>query len=319
MDYKTSLPCILFIGSDVAKIAFFKKSFKKTYYVMNTHESFVALEWLKTTQIEVVIIDFKSFEEPLYNFCEHIRKTPGLEKLPILLVSNKIQKSFTTSCLNAGVTDFLHEPLDENELFERIAVCLKTKLVSKKMSLVSSKISASPLIPKNTQIFLHRMLLNNKSLKEISKAKKIDMPLSLLLIQLDGLSSFQKDLGELVVEEIIAAVEHLLASKLRQFDTLLHQGGGRFLLMLPKTSPSAAKIIAEDIRKEVCRTTIHTRKKELLTTVSIGVVSFDKKLNDVAEAYDQFDHSLQMVSKCLERAQKKGNKIISENNLNEDQ
>jgi diguanylate cyclase (GGDEF)-like protein len=213
----------------------------------------------------------------------------------------------------------LHEPLHENEIYEQVAASLKTKIVSKKMSLVSSKINSSPLIAKNTQIFLHRMLLNNKSLKEIAKAKKIDMPLSILIIELDAYSSRIREHGELVLEEITIAVHSILSGRLRKFDTLMHQGGGRFILLLPKTSPTAAKIIAEDIRKEVCRTTIQTRKKELLVTVSIGVVSFDKKLNDVAEAYDQFDHSLQMANKCLEKAQKKGNKIISESNLKEEQ
>ena len=83
--------------------------------------------------------------------------------------------------------------------------------------------------------------------------------------------------------------------------------------MLPKTSQSAATVMAEDIRKEICRTTIKTKKKDFLITVSIGVVSFDKKLSDAAQAYEQFDQSLERVKKSLEKAQKKGNKIVSDN------
>lgn len=313
MDAQTSLPIILFIGTDIAKVTFLKKALKGTYYVMDAKDGFTALEWLKTTPAETLIIDFKTLDEPLFNLCQHIRKMSGFSKIPILLITNKIQKSFIVEALNAGVTDFIHEPLDANEIYERIAVGLKSKIVSKKMSLVTSKINTSPLIPKNTQFFLHRMLLNDKTLKEISEAKKIATPLSLLMIELDNYTMLVKTSGELAVEEIIDALSQLLTQRLRQFDTLMPQGGGRYLLMLPKTSQSAAKIIAEDIRKEICRTTIVTKKKEFLVTVSIGVVSFDKKLSDAAQAYEQFDQSLERVKKSLEKAQKKGNKIVSDN------
>jgi len=313
MNANTSLPIILFIGTDIAKVTFLKKALKGTYYVMDAKDSATAMDWLKTTPVETIVLDFKTLDEPLFNLCQHIRKSPGMSTIPILLITNKIQKAFTVDALNAGVSDFIHEPLIADEIHERVAVGLKSKIVSKKMSLMTSKINNSPLIPKNTQLFLHRMLLNDKTLKEISEAKKIASPLSLFMIELDNHAMLVKTWGELATEEIIDALEQLLTQKLRQFDTLMPQGGGRFLLMLPKTSQSAATVMAEDIRKEICRTTIKTKKKDFLITVSIGVVSFDKKLSDAAQAYEQFDQSLERVKKSLEKAQKKGNKIVSDN------
>ncbi|MCX6989853.1 MAG: diguanylate cyclase [Chlamydiae bacterium] len=312
MNAQTTLPIVLFIGTDIGKVTFIKRALKGSYYVMDSKDSHTAFEWLKTIPIQTVILDFNTLDEPLFNLCQHIKKTPGLEKTPILLITNKIQKAFTVDALNAGVTDFIHEPLDASEIHERMAVCLKSQMITKKMSLMTSKINSSPLIPKNTQTFLHRMLLDDKTLKEISKAKKIDMPLTLLMIALDNHDMFIKAYGELTLEEIILFLEEYLNNRLRKFDTLMPQGNGKYLLMLPKTSQSAAKIIAEDIRKEICRTTIHTKKKEILVTVSIGVVSFDKKLSDAAAAYEQFDQSLERVKKSLEKAQKKGNKIVSD-------
>lgn len=312
MDAPTSLPIILFIGSDIAKVSFIKKVLKGAYYVMDAKDSYTALEWLRNTPVEVLILDFKTLDEPLFNFCQHIRKTPGLEKVPILLITNKIQKIFSVEALNAGVTDFIHEPLIATEIYERIAASLKSKIVTKKMSLVTSKIRNAPLIPKNTQVLLDRMLLNDKTLKEISEAKKVAMPLSLLMIALDDYTNIAKTWKEPTLQEILSFLEQFLHQRLRQFDTLMPQGGGRYLLMLPKTSQSAAKIIAEDIRKEICRTTIPTKKKEFIITVSIGVVAFDKKLSDAAQAYEQFDKSLERVKKSLEKAQEKGNKTVSD-------
>jgi diguanylate cyclase len=306
-----SLPIALLICNDISKISFFKKTLKGTYYVMDARESFTALDWLKNTQIEIIILDHKTLDEPLINLCQHIRKIPNYQKTPILLITNKLQKAFTIESLNAGVTDFIHEPLEAMEVFERITVCLKSKMVSKKMSLVTAKIKAAPLIPKNTRTLLHRVLLNDQTLKKIAEEKKIATPLSMLMIQLDGMDKLADTLGELALEEIIEALNAFLQTRLRQFDTLLPQGSGKFLLLLPKTSQSAAKVMADDIRKEISRTTIPTHKKEVLVTVSVGVVAFDKQLSDAAQAYEQFDLSLSRVKKALEQAQKTGNKTVS--------
>ena len=281
------------------------------YYVMDARDSFSALEWLKTTQIEVIILDSKTLDEPLINLCQHIRKMPGHQKTPILLISNTLQKSFVVDALNAGVSDFIHEPLDASEVYERVAVSLKSKIVSKKMSMISSKIKSTSLIPRNTETLLHRMLLDDQTLSKIAEAKKIDFPLSLFMVQIDGMKDIESSLGDLVLEEVIEAITEMLQRRLRQFDTLIPQGSGKFLLLLPKTSQSAAKVIAEDIRKEISRETIHTRKKEILVTVSIGVVAFEKKLSDSAQAYEQFDLSLRRVKNALNQAQKTGNKIVS--------
>lgn len=311
MKNPDTLPTALLICNDISKTSFFKRTLKGTYYIMDAKESHTALDWLKTTPVEIIILDYKTLDEPLMNLCQHIRKTKGCETIPILLISNKLQKSFTVDSLNAGVTDFLHEPLDPGEVFERITVALKSKIVSKKMSLVTSKIKASPMIPQNTRTLLNRVLINDQTLQKISEEKKIATPLSLLMIQLDQMDRLSDTLGDQVLEEVIAAVTQMLQKRLRQFDTLIPQGAGKFLLLLPKTSQNASKIIAEDIRKEISTTTIQTQKKELLVTISIGVVSFDKHLTDSAHAYEQFDKSLSRVKKALEQAQKTGNKIIS--------
>ncbi len=310
MDSPDILPNCLLICADISKIAFMKKSLKGSYYLLDAKDSTTGIDWLKSSEIEIVILDYKSLDEPLMNLCHHIRKTPGAQSMPILLITNKIQKAFTLDALKAGVSDFIHEPLDETEIQERIAVSLKSKLINKKMSSMTNKIKKTSLIPKNTQVLLHRMLLNDKTMQEISNAKKIATPLSLLMIELDTYHAISKNWGELIAEEVAVSISQFLQQKLRQFDTLISQGGGRFLLLLPKTSQSAAKIIAEDIRSELCRTTIYTQKKEFLVTVSIGLVSFDKKLSDSAQAFEQFDLSLGRVKKALEKAQKKGNKIV---------
>ncbi len=315
MIYKSSLPTILFFSSDPSKTVFFKKTLKNLFYLIEAKDESEALEYISMSSIDIFIIDFRSLSEPIINFCDHVRALLKGKKTPILLVTHLIKKDFVTMALKSGISDFLYEPLDQDEILEKIELCKHSNCLSKKISSISFKISTSPLIPKNTNTFLHRMLLNNQSLEKIAKAKKIDMPLSLLIIQLDQFESLHQRIGELCCEEVICFLDFFLSKHLRKFDTLIAQGGGRYIIMLPKTSSSAGKIIAEELRKEISQTPISTKKEEIIVTVSIGVVSFDKKLNDAAEAYELFNHSLNLANQCLANALKKGNTTISENHL----
>ncbi len=311
MKLPDSLPTALILSSDLSKISFFKRALKGSYYVMDAKESMIALEWLKTMSVEILILDSKTLDEPVLNLCKHIRKIPGCETLPILLITNKLQKTFTIDCLKAGVSDFLHEPLSTEELYERIAVALKSRFVNKKMSLITAKIQSRSRFPQTTRSFLNRLLLDNKTLSKISEQKQIAMPLSLLLIQLDHIEKIETVLGELALDEVIEALTALLEDKLRPSDTLIPQGGGKFLLLLPKTPTNKALGIAEEIRKEISATPIQTKKKPTRVTVSIGSIGMENPLANAGEAYEQFDLSLMRVKKALDKAQKTGNKIIS--------
>ena len=312
MHKRTSLPTLLLVTSDPIKVQFFKKSCIISHYIIHTPYGVKAKDCLHSMDVDIIILDVQTLDEPLMDFCRDLRQEPLMGKTSILLITNNIQKAFITSALNAGASDFLREPLDEQELYARLAVAKNAGLVSQKMSLITSKISTSPLMPQNTNLYLHRMLLSDDNVTEIARAKKFDTPLSILMIELDQFIILTEKWGELTVDEISAFIADFLEKKLRQFDTILPQGRARYLLMLPKTSPRAANAIAEDLRKEISIISIPTKNQDLAITVSIGIVSFDKKLSDVEDAYEQFNRSLQNVKKCLERAQKQGNTIISD-------
>lgn len=307
---KNSLPIFLLVCKDTAKAAFFKATLKKTFEVIHAEDSDSAIEWLKSTPIEIVLLEEKALLDPLEKVCALIQKVSKEKHTPILLLSNSLKKSVILNALNSGVSDFLHEPLQELEVHERIAVSLKSKLINKKMKLLTRKIKTSPLIPQNTHAFSDKTLIREQTLKIITEARKGAPPLSVLMIHLDSLSRLQKNLGEQGHQEILLYIESFLRKRLRKYDTLIIEGTGQYLILLPKTSQSAAKVMAEDIAKEISTTTIVTTAKEVLVTVSIGLVSFEKELSKSAKAFEQFDLCLKRVKNSLLKSTKKGITII---------
>lgn len=305
------LPTVFLLCTDPIKISFIKVHFKDIYYVTVADDCSSVLDWVKSIPPEIILLDFQSLDEPLINFCRHLRKLTEKKHIPIFLISKIIKQDIVSEALKAGVTDFIHEPLEAEEIFERIAVHFNPDVLNKKIKNITKKIRDPYLIPKNTQILLARTLIRDKSLRKIIETKKMSMPLSIFMVQLDALPSLLKSFKEEGVSEIVKQVEVLLKKRLRLNDFLITEGPGHYIILLPKTSSSAAKVIAEDIRKEISSTTLKAAKTEVLVTVSIGVISFEKELSISAKAFEQFEFCLEKIQKSLESSQKKGNIVIS--------
>lgn len=310
---RNNLPIALLICHDPVKISFFKDVLKGSFSLILAEDSDLGVEWLQSSPIEIVILDSTALNTPLENICKEARKTTKIKNIPILLISNSLDRSFILHALNAGVSDFLADPLSSEEVHTRIAVSLHSKLINKKMRFVQNKIKTGPLIPKSTKILKGRTFMREKTLQTIVSAKKGAIPLSVLMVHVDDLPRLQEMCGIAAIQEVLNFIETFLKTRLRKYDTLTSEGPGQYLVMLPKTSQSAAKVIAEDIRKEISHTIIKTSVKEVLTTLSIGLVSFEKELSKTAKDFEQFDLCLERVKKSLVRAQKKGSSLVSQN------
>lgn len=305
------IPTVFLLCNDLIKIDFFKSHFKDIYYVTIINDCASTLDWVKTLPPEIIFIDFQSIDEPLINFCQHLHRILEKNPIPVFLISKIIKQDLLSDILKAGVTDFIHEPLEANEIFEQIASHFNPNTLNKKIKSITKKIRDPHLVPKNTQILLEKTLVRAQSLRKIIETKKLAMPLCIFMIKLDSLSSLLKTFKEKGITEIIEQVGVILKYRLRTHDILITEGPGHYIVLLPKTSSNAAKIIAEDIQKEISSTTLKIAQVELLVTVSIGVTCFEKEPSLSAKAFEQFEFCLEKIQTSLEKSKKKGNIVIS--------
>ncbi len=302
---KNTLPLVLLVSENPKTVSLFKEALKSHFSLIQARESGHAFELLKTVAVEVLILEHTSLTESLDVICKTVRKITKGKNLPILFIPSSRKQSIVLDALSIGVTDFIHEPLDPIEINERVTVCVHSRSINKKMKLVESKIKTSTS-SSNSKPLLEKTLIRDQTLKAISTAKKGAVPLSVLMIHLDSFSKLQEMLGE-----VSSFLEAFLKGRLRKYDTFIMEGPGQYLILLPKTSQSASKLIAEGLRKEISASKIKTSIKEILVTVSIGVVSFEKELSKSAKDFEQFNISLEKVKNSLIRSPKKGTIIIS--------
>jgi diguanylate cyclase (GGDEF)-like protein len=105
---------------------------------------------------------------------------------------------------------------------------------------------------------------------EWSRFQRYYRSVSVLMIDIDHFKSVNDSYGHAVGDEAIKAVAAACLGGKRKSDIVGRIGGEEFAVLLPETSLSRARTVAERIRKRVMSTRIAHNDVQLSATVSIG-------------------------------------------------
>jgi diguanylate cyclase (GGDEF)-like protein len=142
-------------------------------------------------------------------------------------------------------------------------------------------------------------------LDAMSYANRYNHPLSVAMVDLDMLTSINREMGRKAGDKALQAVASVFTDTLRMPDHAGRYGEEEFLVILPNTTLKNATTIAERIRDGVESVECHLDGKKIPITVSIGASQFHK-----GEDLERF---LVRIDKALASAKASGrNRVVSE-------
>ncbi len=121
---------------------------------------------------------------------------------------------------------------------------------------------------------------------EFERARRYQLPLSLLLIDVDHFKQFNDVCGHLAGDEALTMVAQLLNEGSRKFDLVARYGGEEFAVILPATGFEGMQVLAERLRRQVQQAAWPQRP----VTISVGGASLTSTMqrsSDLVEAADQ--------------------------------
>lgn len=310
MQRTHSTPIALVVSQDPYKSSFFKRVLKGLFHVVSATDSFMGIDVLKSMQISLIIIDERTLTKTWMILAEQVRKLHGYREVPMLLITNNLKKNFLVHAINKGISDFINEPLDADEICQRILVATQSNPVTKKISLMTKKFKRAFAGQPLKQVLSRRFVVTEDAIREIASVQKKHSSLCLLLIEVDDFQKISQDIDQEGMATLLSYLKSIFQTYSRSFDMLLPQGGGRFLMMLPKTSHTAGLAFAETLKNEAHRQPFHYKRKSIPLSLSIGVVHLEKGTS-FENPYDQFGDLLKKVDEALSKAKQTRNKIIS--------
>lgn len=179
-------------------------------------------------------------------------------------------------------TGQLYALRDDGQEFP-VRIAIGSKIVNdKKMSLaIIEDISQENELRQSAEFdyltgILNRRTAVKKLNEEIYRAKRYAVPLSVMLIDLDGFKEVNDSLGHAAGDEVLQRVVEQIAAMLRRTDIFARWGGDEFICILPDNNAQSAGKLAQ---KLIDLIGFSFKESESPITLSIGVADLKEEDN----------------------------------------
>jgi len=124
-----------------------------------------------------------------------------------------------------------------------------------------------------TQLYNHSTIVRMLSV-EVKRAKRYRMPMSVLLMSVDGFREINSRFGPLTSDSILRGVANFLIGAIRDVDIPARYDAESFLVICPNTDAAGIGVLSERIRNKICTERVSDIGQNWTITVSIGVGSY---------------------------------------------
>jgi diguanylate cyclase (GGDEF)-like protein len=128
--------------------------------------------------------------------------------------------------------------------------------------------------------------------QEILRAIRYGHPLTAIMLDIDHFKEINDAYGHGMGDQIICSIANICRSLFRSIDIVGRYGGEEFSILLPETSISTAREVAERLRKSISSMSFTLNKISISVTVSIGIASLSSGCKSINSLMDRADKAL---------------------------
>lgn len=142
---------------------------------------------------------------------------------------------------------------------------------------------------------LNRAGFNHLLGTEIARARRYNLPLSAILFDVDHFKTINDQLGHQAGDRVLMGIAHVVATRIREVDSVARWGGDEFVILAPHVGADGAFQLANQVRVLIADSDLLAGRK---VTCSFGVTEIS--------AADTESSLLQRVDEALYRAKAAG-------------
>jgi len=288
MSKQLKLPTLLVVTDNPTVRFWVKKHLDERYFVLSAEKRHEAIDALHS-RLDFIIVDSALETSDPLELCKELSKMTQKSLVPILLITGRLKKSFRDKAQSCGVTDFLSDQLDPDELEIRISTGQRAASARDKTSDISLSIKM-PAVHFPSQSLKNKFVLTDAGLRLLAESKQENSPVALLILQVDVFAEMVN------APDMSLALTAYVHQMLREKDVLIPSTEGRLILLLANTKPDAARLIAERLREKIRLHRFSTKAGPQELTVSIAVSSIEPSEKGFSKMIDSAVKSLKAHS-----------------------
>lgn len=128
--------------------------------------------------------------------------------------------------------------------------------------------------------------------KSVTKAKRYNKPLSLVLMDLDQFKTINNEFGFMKGDQVLKAVGALLVNELREIDYAARYGGEEFVILMPEIVGDEAVGLVDNIRRRLIKVARDTELAEAYLAASFGIADIPDCASDAGNLISAADTAL---------------------------
>ncbi len=259
-----------------------------------------AEEILKNEEINTVLTDIKLPGTDGIKFTNNIKKKYNIDVIAMTAYSSEY---FYEDAIKNGASDLIFKPIKLNELVLRINRVLKERSLSDERDKMIKELKRLTTEDSLTGLYNSRHFYDQLD-KEIKRSERYLHPISLMFIDIDNFKGINDTYGHMIGDKILSLIAKRIKACLRSHDTAYRFAGDEFTIILPETTSSEAKFVADRILTKFAHESLVINEKEISEiTLSIGIAEYQ-----MDEGNQQFVHRADVT--MYEAKRRRGNSLI---------
>ncbi|PWQ95953.1 GGDEF domain-containing response regulator [Leucothrix arctica] len=274
--------------------------------------------WIKLCDakvpFDVVVSDWLLPRLDGLGLCKKIRSAPFSSQTYVVIITNRKGTHGLQDAIDAGADDFIfakpfHVDVLELRLLNAKRILKLKKTIRDKdtaIDALNQKLEQQSTKDKLTGLYNRRSF--HRHLEDrLRLARRMEHPISLLMLDIDGFKEHQKELGHTASDGIVKLITTILKEQCRTSDFVARFGGEKFGIILPNTDSEGAEKCAEGL----CKAARGLFWESESVTISIGAATIDHNTYTAETVCDLHTRILSESDQALYHSQSAGHNLVT--------
>lgn len=262
--------------------------------ILSAEDSETAMRLLQEGDVRFVIADRVTTDMEEQQFIRSVRNAQPPYYIYILLLTSRVEEP-DIAPPPGGPDDYLEKPIVPLELKSRLQIGERILGLGDHLAQARDTLERVAMFDTLTATLNRKAFLRFAS-GELERARRGQMPLSLIALDVDNFKSINEKYGTNIGNDVLAVIAQAIREKSRPYDGVGRHEADTFLIILPGVIGQDAEKIAERILKGILNTNITLLDgRELKIAVSAGVVS-TMRITVSTEVAALIEHAVEAVA-----------------------
>jgi diguanylate cyclase (GGDEF)-like protein len=256
---------LLIVDDDRSNLMMLSHMLQQDYTVRVASNGASAVRIAEKYLPDLILLDILMPDMDGYQVFSALQNLDKAADIPVIFITGLNNSIDEKRGLKLGAVDYISKPFDD--MVVKLRIQHQIQIINQLRTIEHlSMMDQLTGIP-------NRRNFDNRLLVEWGRAKRENIPISLLMVDVDHFKAYNDTFGHQQGDQALCIVARVLAQTLhRTSDFIARWGGEEFVSLLPNTDSDGSLTIAERIRENVAAAEISCDNGYITNlTVSIGI------------------------------------------------